>query len=50
MVHIGRVLDGKALHAAGELTNGQVMVWPWRKVQLIYKNIEFYKYANHCSS
>lgn len=44
MVHIGRVLSGMALHAAGDLTDGQVAVWPWRKVELVYRNLKYYRY------
>lgn len=48
MVHCGRVLLlNKALHAAGNITNGQVMVWSIRKLKLFYKEVRFFKYANN---
>ena len=43
MIHIGRVMLNKALHAAGDVTRGQVTVWPWRMVERVYKKVECYK-------
>lgn len=43
MVHIGRVFWPHHLHAAGDLTRGQVAIWTAVMVRRIYKNVRYFK-------
>ncbi|NIY47259.1 NlpC/P60 family protein [Cedecea colo] len=47
-VHVGLVIDGKALHSRGE--NGHVRADHIRTIQKLYTKVEFYSYAAHRDS
>ncbi|QHJ83398.1 MAG: hypothetical protein [Bacteriophage sp.] len=47
-VHVGLIVDGKALHSRGE--NGHVRPDAVRTIQKLFTKVEFYRYANHRNS
>lgn len=44
-VHVGLVVDGKALHSRGE--NGHVRPDAIRTIQKLFTKVEFYRYADY---
>lgn len=47
-VHVGLIVDGKALHSRGE--DGFVRTDHIRTIQKLYTKIEYYSYANHSNT
>ena len=43
MVHIGRILAGKAVHANGDIGYGSMCAWDVKLLKRIYKELKFYK-------
>lgn len=46
MVHIGRILAGKAVHANGDAGYGSMCAWSIPVLQRVYKELKYYK-VNH---
>lgn len=47
-VHVGLVMCDRALHAAGELTRGQVALWRLNVLRRVYKKVTYYKWSALC--
>ncbi|HBN7128699.1 TPA: C40 family peptidase [Escherichia coli] len=47
-VHVGLIIDGKALHSRGE--NGHVRFDAIRTIQKLFTRVEFYQYAGNRNS
>ena len=46
MTHCGLVVHQRALHAVGTDDTGQVMDWPLRQLERVYKHrVKYYRYA-----
>ena len=43
MIHIGRILEGHAVHANGDIGYGSMCAWPIKVLQRIYKELRYYK-------
>lgn len=45
MVHIGRILCNKALHSCDIHGGSPVAIWPWRKIELLYGDVKYFKFT-----